>query len=89
MNLPVETILAALCLIILVVVINFSLFYSLRSKNTHEQINLIRKASQSARNPWKAEDDSLDELSEKITRLKSSDGGFDGEVIEAKDLRES
>lgn len=72
MNLPNNAIIAGLCLIALVVVINIGLFYALRSKNTHEQIELIRKASQSARDPWKTENDSIDELAEKISQLQES-----------------
>lgn len=72
MNLSFETLLAPVIIILMVVVVNVGLFYSLRSKNTRKQIDLLRKAGQAAGNPWKKEDDALDELSEKVSRLRSA-----------------
>jgi hypothetical protein len=72
MNLSFENLLAPAIIIIMVVVVNVGLFYSLRSKNTRRQLDLLRKAGQAAGNPWKKEDDALDELSEKVNRLRTT-----------------
>jgi hypothetical protein len=60
-------------IILMVVVINIGLFVALRSKSTRDQIDLLRKAGQAASNPWKKEEDSIDELAEKVSRLKKAD----------------
>ncbi len=86
MNLSFESLLAPAIIIIMVVVVNVGLFYSLRSKNTRQQLDLLRKAGQAAGNPWKNEDDALDELSEKVNRLRSANRNLEqndaGKMVE-------
>lgn len=38
------------------------------------QISLFRRGVETARNPWKAEDESLEELAERVEKLRSSKG---------------
>lgn len=73
MNINLQSWLAPVILILMVVVINVGLIFALRSKNTREQIDLLRKAGQSARNPWQKEDAKLKELSEKVSQLQKSE----------------
>lgn len=71
MEISIKALLAPALIIIVVLVVNVGLFYSLRSKNTRQQIDLLRKAGQAAGNPWKKEDDAIDELSEKVSKLRN------------------
>ncbi|MHC1783963.1 MAG: hypothetical protein AB9891_14620 [Anaerolineaceae bacterium] len=73
MNGSIQAWLAPALIIVVVLVINIGLFYALRSKNTLQQIDLLRKAGRAASNPWKKEEDSIDELAEKVSRLKKKE----------------
>lgn len=77
MNLNLQSWVAPAIIILVVVVINVGLIYALRSKNTGEQLDLLRKAGQSARNPWQKEDARLKELSEKVAHLQKSENHSD------------
>jgi hypothetical protein len=41
----------------------------------HGQIEMLKKARNRAQNPWKSEDDSLEELSRKVQELKKERHG--------------
>ncbi len=62
----------AICLIVLVVVINLSLIVAYRSRSTHNQFESLSRAFRRARNPWKEEDDQIMELSRRVADLKAS-----------------
>ena len=64
----------ALVLIILFVVgINLYLFQALRGKNGSSEIDIIRKAGNRLKQPWKPEDDQLETLSKMVDRLQSQE----------------
>ncbi len=64
----------ALVLIILFVLgINFYLLQALRGKNGPSEIDIIRKAGNRLKQPWKPEDDQLENLSNMVDRLQSKD----------------
>jgi hypothetical protein len=53
-----------------VIVINVFIYYSVRGKNTIQQIELMKKAvGQARRNPWETEDKALQELSVAVKEL--------------------
>ncbi len=67
-----------LCLIIgFVVLVNVGLIYSLTSDATREQLNLIKKAAGAARNPWKREDEALNELHDRVAALRNGAEGVE------------
>jgi hypothetical protein len=69
-----------LCLVVLMVVgINGVLIISLLRGKTTREIELIRRASQSIRNPWKSENANLKELSQWVAQFE------DREAIDEKD----
>ncbi len=53
-----------------VIVFNVMIYLSLRRGNETTTIDLMRKAAGRARNPWKDEDDALQELSNLVSGLK-------------------
>ena len=55
-----------------VVLINVMIYLSLRRGNEVTTVDLFRKAARRARNPWKDEDDALQELSDLVAGLKSN-----------------
>jgi len=48
------------------------IFLSVRRGEDVTTIDLMRKAARRARNPWKDEDDALQELSDLVSNFKSS-----------------
>jgi hypothetical protein len=61
-----------ICLTVAIVVgVNGLLLFSLRRKNLAQQFNLLRKASQRARQPWQTEDQALEELSRRVAELQA------------------
>jgi hypothetical protein len=54
-----------------VIAFNVMIYLSLRRGNEVTTIDLMRKAARRARNPWKDEDDALQELSDLVSGLKS------------------
>jgi hypothetical protein len=56
-----------------VIVINVAIYYMVKGKGTIGQIELMRKATRQARNPWQAEDQALQELSELVRQFKPGD----------------
>jgi hypothetical protein len=62
------------CLTLLIVVgINAALYVALRRGKETGQIELLRRAARRARQPWKYEDDALQELSRRVADLKRED----------------
>lgn len=57
-----------------VVVINVAIYYSISRRGTIGQIDLLRKAASRARNPWRPEDEMLEELSQLVAGLKNEPG---------------
>jgi hypothetical protein len=55
-----------------VVLFNVMIFLSVRRGEDVTTIDLMRKAARRARNPWKDEDDALQELSDLVSNFKSS-----------------
>jgi hypothetical protein len=59
-----------ICLTLVIVVgVNAALYVSLRRGNEAGQIELFRRAAQRAREPWKEEDEALQELSRRVAGL--------------------
>jgi hypothetical protein len=54
----------------LVVGLNAAIYAALRGGGTQTQIELFRRAAQRARQPWKDEDEALQELSKRVAVLK-------------------
>ena len=54
-----------------VVLFNVMIFLSVRRGDDVTTIDLMRKAARRARNPWKDEDDALQELSDLVSNFKS------------------
>lgn len=54
-----------------VIAFNVMIYLSLRRGDEVTTIDLMRKAARRARNPWKDEDDALQELSDLVSGLKS------------------
>ncbi len=66
-----DKVLIVVCLtLFLVVGINAAIYVSLRGGGTQSQIDLFRRAAQRARQPWKDEDEALEELSKRVAALK-------------------
>lgn len=53
-----------------VIFINLSIYYMVRNRSTIGQIDLLRKVSKQARNPWLGEDQALEELSKLVKSLE-------------------
>jgi hypothetical protein len=61
-----------ICLTVgVVVLVNIMIYLSLRRGNEVTTVDLMRKAAMRARNPWKDEDDALQELSDIVAGLRS------------------
>lgn len=61
-----------ICLTILgVIALNAIIYLSLRRGDEANAIEIMRKAARRARNPWKDEDDALEELSRLVTNIRS------------------
>lgn len=54
-----------------VITFNVMIYLSLRRGNEVTTIDLMRKAAQRARNPWKDEEEALQELSDLVSGLKT------------------
>lgn len=66
-----DNLLLVLCLTLLLVVgLNAAIYASLRGGGTQTQIDLFRRAAHRARQPWKDEDEALQELSKRVAALK-------------------
>ncbi len=60
------------CITLFIVVgINAAIYVSVTRKNSIGQIELMRRAANRARDPWKPEDDNLKELSRLVSELKA------------------
>ena len=60
-----------ICLTLFVVIgINAAIYVSFRRGEGVKQVELFRQAFKTARQPWKTEDDSLQELSELVSEIK-------------------
>jgi hypothetical protein len=68
-----------------VIAINVMIYLSVRRGKEVTTIDLMRNAARRARNPWKDEDDALQELSDLVSDLKS----VPREPIEGDDLKNS
>ena len=56
--------------LILVIGFNVAIYYSVtRKKKTISQVELLRRASKTARKPFQKEDDALKELSDQVRKL--------------------
>lgn len=60
------------CLVAFIVIgVNAFLYVTLKQKNTINQVDLLRKAAERARDPWGEENAKLAELSQRIEDLRS------------------
>ena len=58
---------------ILVVIFNAAIYVAVKRRKTTGQIELLRKATQGARNPWGDETAKLEELSRRVAALRGDD----------------
>jgi len=69
-----------ICLTVgVVVLVNIMIYLSLRRGNEVTTVDLMRKAAMRARNPWKDEDDALQELSDIVAGLRSDNQQSDSQ----------
>ncbi|NPV75611.1 MAG: hypothetical protein HPY59_04470 [Anaerolineae bacterium] len=66
-----ETWVVAICLILLIVVINLGLLVTLRRRSIHNQFEPLSRAIRRARRPWQEEDEQIKELSRRVAALQS------------------
>ncbi len=59
--------------IVLVVLFNVGLIFSLTSPATREQLRLLTKLAQRSRNPWQSQNEDLSELRDRIAKLEKPD----------------
>jgi uncharacterized membrane protein affecting hemolysin expression len=65
-----------ICLTIIIVIgVNAVIFGMLRRGNEARQVELLRKAARTMRQPWSVEDQNLQELSRKVAEIKARQGG--------------
>jgi hypothetical protein len=73
MSLDPSKVVLVVCLTLFIVIgVNAALYVSLRRGNEAGQIELFRRAAQRAREPWKEEDEALQELSRRVAGLKAA-----------------
>lgn len=60
-----------------VILFNVMIYLSLRRGNEVTTVDLMRNAARRARNPWKDEDDALQELSDIVASLRSDSENAD------------
>jgi hypothetical protein len=66
-----EKVALVICLTLFIVVgVNAAIYAMLRGGSTLSQIEILRRASQRARQPWKPEDEALEELSKRVAELR-------------------
>lgn len=65
--------LAILIVVVFVIVVNLTLWFMWRGRGTHDQIQTLRQAAKTLRQPWRREDDSWKELSERVQALRKPD----------------
>jgi hypothetical protein len=63
--------------ILVVILFNVMLYLSLRRGDEVTTIDMVRKAARRARQPWKDEDDALQELSKLVNNLKDDSNNLD------------
>jgi hypothetical protein len=63
-----------LLVILLVVGINLGLLFMHRNRSFHDQADIVRRAAQTARHPWKKEDEEMKELARRVEGLKKAEG---------------
>jgi hypothetical protein len=61
--------------IVLVVLFNVGLIFSLTSPATREQLRLLTRLVQRSRNPWQSQDDDLSELRDRVAEFEKQEGG--------------
>jgi len=66
-----EKVALVICLTLFIVVgVNAAIYAMSRGGSTLSQIEILRRASQRARQPWKPEDEALEELSKRVAELR-------------------
>jgi hypothetical protein len=70
MNLSLSDI-APYLLVAFILVINIALWASFKNSETRGQLDMLRKAGRTLRNPFEKEDAALKELSQKVNALKT------------------
>jgi hypothetical protein len=60
-------------ILILVILFNVVLYFAFTSRSTRQQLRMLGKLAQRARNPWQSEDEALAELRKRITELESGE----------------
>lgn len=66
-----EKAIIVVCLTLLIVIgFNAAIFLSFRRRGTRGQIDMFREAAQRVKDPWKDEDEALEELSKRVASLK-------------------
>ncbi len=60
-------------ILVLVVLFNIGLIISLTSPATREQLRMLTKLAQRARNPWQSQNDGFSELRDRVAKLEMHD----------------
>jgi hypothetical protein len=61
--------------IVLVVLFNVGLIFSLTSPATREQLRLLTRLVQRSRNPWQSQDEEMSELRDRVAKFETQEGG--------------
>lgn len=70
-NMDAGRVFLVVCLTLIIVIgLNAALFVALRRGNEASQIELFKRATSRARQPWAPEDEALRELSKRVAELK-------------------
>ena len=56
--------------LLIVIGVNVILYFAFKDRSLPHQIELFRRASRRARNPWQDEDEALEQLSELVAKLE-------------------
>ncbi len=75
-----KVLIALLLVIGLVVIINGALVLMMRRGRDLEHIEMWKRAAHRARNPWKEEDQALQELSRLVAQFKEKEEGGENEA---------
>jgi len=63
--------------VVLIVVFNVGLIYSLTSPSTREQLRMLTKLARDSRHPLKPQNDQFSELRDRVAKLNGSGGDED------------
>lgn len=69
----------------IVIVINAAIYVAYRRGNEVGQIELLRRATQTARKPWQTEDDALKKLADEVSKIRQQQNPGDEKTNKDQD----